>query len=148
MCHLISCWPKHPKALPPQAFEYKPRAQMPPDPAFLSLQAQPLLQSPPKLSSAEVDVGLLFQQASLKSTAEADPFFSHWHLRWADQAAIAAAAGSGQAGVTEGVAPVLAWHPCHTANAAVPALDAWDGLYLESTVDWPLQLLFPPEVSG
>ena len=115
-------------------------------------QAQLLFQAPPKLSTAEADAALLFQQASLKSTAEGDPFFSHWHLRWAAEpapaASVAAAAAAAQpSGEAAAGAPALpAWHPSQTPNVAVPALDSWDGLYLESTVDWPLQLLFPPEV--
>lgn len=128
-----------------------------------ALQAQPLLHAPPKLATAEADVGLLFQQASVKTTAEGDPFFSHWHLRWAEQATAQRAAGTagGAAAETEAsaagagsapeaaaaAAPALpAWHPSHTPHVSVPALDGWDGLYLESTVDWPLQLLFTPEV--
>lgn len=118
------------------------------------MQAQPLLQAPPKFSTAESDVALLFQQASLKTTAEADPFFSHWHLRWGVQEAAAAPAASGdlgdasEGGSSGGAFSALSWHPSNTANVTVPALDGWDGLFLESTVDWPLQLLFPPEVRG
>ena len=44
----------------------------------------------------------------------------------------------------EGGAPV--WHPARCTSVAVPRCDAWDGLFLECAVEWPLQLLFPPEV--
>lgn len=90
---------------------------------------------PPKASTAEADVAIIFQQASSKSSAEADPYFSQWHLHWSEQT---------ENSSTDTVRP--SWHPSQTASANVPSLDAWDGVFLESTVDWPLQLLFPPEV--
>lgn len=101
------------------------------------LQARALLAGEPKPNTAEADIALAFQQSALKSTAETDPLFAALALRWvpADRAAQPEA---------EGGPPV--WHPARCASITVPRGDAWDGLFLECTVEWPLQLLFPPEV--
>lgn len=100
-------------------------------------QAQPLLAGEPKPHTAEADIALAFQQSALKSTAEADPHFGAMSLRWMppDQAALPE---------DEGGAPV--WHPARCTSVSVPRCDSWDGLFLECSVEWPLQLLFPPEV--
>lgn len=104
-----------------------------------SLQAQPLLAGEPKPNTAEADIALAFQQSALKSTAEMDGMFGAMTLRWMppDQAVLPEA---------EGGAPV--WHPARCATVSVPRCDAWDGLFLECAVEWPLQLLFPPEVGA
>lgn len=103
-----------------------------------ALQAQPLLSGEPKPNTAEADIALAFQQSALKSTAETDPLFAAMTLRWmpANQAPLTEA---------EGGAPV--WHPARCPTVAVPRCDSWDGLFLECAVEWPLQLLFPPEAS-
>lgn len=100
-------------------------------------EARALLAGEPKPNTAEADIALAFQQSALKSTAETDPLFAALALRWvpADRAAQPEA---------EGGPPV--WHPARCASITVPRGDAWDGLFLECTVEWPLQLLFPPEV--
>lgn len=103
------------------------------------LQAHPLLASEPKPNTAEADIALAFQQSALKSTAETDALFGAMTLRWMppDQAALPEA---------EGGAPV--WHPARCITISVPRCDAWDGLFIECAVEWPLQLLFPPEVGA
>lgn len=100
------------------------------------MQAQALLAGEPKPNTAEADIALAFQQSALKSTAETDALFGAVALRWlpADR------------GEDEGGPPV--WHPSRCAAVSVPRYDAWDGLFLECAVEWPLQLLFPPEVSA
>ena len=76
----------------------------------------------------------LLLQAALKSTADSDPLFATVSLRWLPEAAAAA-----------GDAPP--WHPCRCGGVHVPRPDELDGLCLGLAIDWPLQLLFPPEVS-
>ena len=98
-----------------------------------------MLAGEPKPHTAEADMMLAFQQSALKSTAEADTLFGALALRWLP----ADAATRPEA---EGGAPV--WHPGRAPGVAVPRCDAWDGLFLECAVEWPLQLLFPPEVRG
>lgn len=100
-------------------------------------EARPLLAGEPKPHTAEGDIALAFQQSALKSTAEMDPFFGAMVLRWqpADRA---------QQPESEGGSPM--WHPARCISVTVPRGDAWDGLFLECAVEWPLQLLFPPEV--
>jgi gamma-tubulin complex component 4 len=102
-------------------------------------ESQALLSGPPKPNTAEADIALAFQQAALKSTAEHDALFGAGTLRWqpADPAQQQLEADGG---------PPL-WHPARCTTAFVPRYDAWDGLFLECSVEWPLQLLFPPEVS-
>lgn len=104
---------------------------------LLMPQAKALLTAEPKPNTAEADIALAFQQSALKSTAETDPLFGALALRWmpADRAAQSEA---------EGGPPV--WHPARCTSVSVPRGDAWDGLFLECAVEWPLQLLFPPEV--
>ncbi|KAL4856683.1 Gamma-tubulin complex component 4 [Chlorella vulgaris] len=101
-------------------------------------ESQALLAGPPKPNTAEADIGLAFQQAALKSTAEHDALFGAGTLRWqpADPAQ--------QQLEADGGLPL--WHPARCTTAFVPRYDAWDGLFLECSVEWPLQLLFPPEV--
>lgn len=113
------------------------RAAHPNNPPPAALQAHPLLSGEPKPNTAEADIALTFQQSALKSTAEADALFASMSLRWLppDQAPLPEAQGG---------AP--AWHPARCTTVAVPRCDAWDGLFLEAAVEWPLQLLFPPEV--
>ena len=99
-------------------------------------EAAPLFGAAPKPNTAEADIALTYQQAALKSTAELDPLFGSTSLRWASGADAEALA-------------LPAWHPAAAGPVRVcfpPALDAWDGLFLESSVEWPLQLLFPPDV--
>ncbi|PSC73303.1 DNA polymerase alpha catalytic subunit [Micractinium conductrix] len=100
-------------------------------------EAATVLAGEPKPHTAEADMMLAFQQSALKSTAEADTLFGALALRWLP----ADAATRPEA---EGGAPV--WHPGRAPGVAVPRCDAWDGLFLECAVEWPLQLLFPPEV--
>jgi hypothetical protein len=110
---------------------------LPPPPLPRRPQAQPLLAGEPKSNTAEADIALAFQQSALKSTAEGDALFAAMTLRWMP----ADLAGQPEG---EGGAPV--WHPARCASVTVPRCDAWDGLFLECAVEWPLQLLFPPEV--
>ncbi|KAL4434808.1 hypothetical protein ABPG77_005335 [Micractinium sp. CCAP 211/92] len=100
-------------------------------------EARALLAGEPKPNTAEADIALAFQQSALKSTAETDPLFAALALRWmpADRAA-----------QPEGEGGPPKWHPARCASITVPRGDAWDGLFLECAVEWPLQLLFPPEV--
>lgn len=89
----------------------------------------PLLTKPPRSATAEEDIFSVFQQAAIQTGSDLDPHFSSFRLRWsvAEPSAL----------------PV--WHPARAA-ISIPAFDAWDGLYLEYEVQWPLQLFFPPEV--
>jgi len=103
-----------------------------------SLQARALLAAEPTHNIAEADIAMAFQQSALKSTADTDPLFGAITLRWMPVQQL-------ERPEAEGGAP--AWHPSHCTSVAVPGCDAWDGLFIECTVEWPLQLLFPPEAS-
>eukprot|EP00887_Chlorella_sp_A99_P007191 scaffold2.g7191.t1 len=69
-------------------------------------EARSLLALPPKPQTAEADVALAFQQAALKSTADADPQFAAFGLRWAD-------ARSGDAGT------LPPWHPARCVDVVL-----------------------------
>jgi gamma-tubulin complex component 4 len=93
-------------------------------------ECQHLLALPPKLGTASADIALLFQTAAAKSGAENDAIFSSLRLQWIADVATRAPA----------------WHPSRCDSVTVPGFDTWDGLYLECSIDWPLQLLFPPDI--
>mmetsp|Transcript_42394 Transcript_42394/g.68756 ORF Transcript_42394/g.68756 Transcript_42394/m.68756 type:complete len:660 (+) Transcript_42394:3-1982(+) len=73
-------------------------------------------------SPVEFDIRVLFQQASLKSTAEDDDYFKRFNVR------LQTAASQARSG------------------SKTPAMDLWRGLYLEYRVDWPLHIMLHPTV--
>jgi gamma-tubulin complex component 4 len=93
-------------------------------------ECQHILALPPKLGTASADIALLFQTAAAKSGAENDAIFGSLRLQWIADVATRAPA----------------WHPSRCSSVTVPGFDTWDELYLECSIDWPLQLLFPPDV--
>lgn len=104
-----------------------------------SLQAEPLFLGDPKPATAAGDIALMFQQAVPKTTAEHDPLLNNTRLHWVE-----VLDGGAEGNVLDGLPQ---WHPRRCTSVSVPGYDSWDGLYLECHVDWPLQLLFPPDVS-
>lgn len=93
-------------------------------------ECQPLLALPPKLGTASADIALFFQTAAVKSGAENDAIFGSLRLQW----------------IADVATKAPAWHPSRCSTVTAPGFDTWDGLYLECSIDWPLQLLFPPDV--
>lgn len=86
--------------------------------------AAPLLACAPRPATAAADIALAFKQAAAQGSAAADPLSASVSLGW----------------------DALPSAPPQASAVHVPSYDAWDGLHLRCNVDWPLQLLFPPEV--
>lgn len=89
---------------------------------------------PPAPETASADWSQAFNQASIDSSAESDPFFSDFSLQWITTAPAMPA---------ETLPP---WHPGQDTSLHVPAYNQWDGLYLKCTAEWPMQLLLPADV--
>jgi gamma-tubulin complex component 4 len=88
---------------------------------------------PPAPETASTDWSQAFTQAAINSAAESDPFFSSFSLLWINTAAVPA----------ERLPP---WHPARDTTLHVPAYNQWDGLCLQCTAEWPMQLLLSAEV--
>ncbi|KAI8466120.1 MAG: gamma tubulin interacting protein [Monoraphidium minutum] len=90
-------------------------------------EASRLMAAPPRPGTAAADVSAPFQAAAAKSSAAADPLFRLFALHYSDRPLrVQAAAGA------------------HT-YIEVPAFDpAWDNLWLEARLPWPLGLLLTP----
>jgi gamma-tubulin complex component 4 len=86
------------------------------------VEAAPLMGLPPRPAFADADVRVPFRHSGLKSTAQHDRCFHLFRIRWS--AADPAKGGAGEA----------------------QRLDAWDSLYLEYQVEWPMGLLLTPPV--
>ncbi|PIN07213.1 Gamma-tubulin ring complex protein [Handroanthus impetiginosus] len=102
-----------------------------------------LMRLPPRQSTAEADLMVPFQLAAIKTIGEEDKYFSRVSLR--------------MPGITVKSSHVELPNPkpkgYSDGDSGVPAdastemsIDGWDGIALEYTVDWPLQLFFTQEV--
>ncbi|XAR58425.1 hypothetical protein NMG60_11013810 [Bertholletia excelsa] len=97
---------------------------------------------PPRQSTAEADLMVPFQLAAVKTISEEDKYFSRVSLRMpsfgisvkASQVNLpmAKAYGERDSGAI--------------SEASEMSVDGWDGIALEYSVDWPLQLFFTQEV--
>ncbi|CAL1390135.1 unnamed protein product [Linum trigynum] len=93
-----------------------------------------LMRLPPRQSTAEADLMVPFQLASMKTIGEEDKYFSRVSLRMVSfgtstKSYIGANPSSGL-----------------PTNSSEISLDGWDGIALEYAVNWPLQLFFTQEV--
>ncbi|KAJ9543178.1 hypothetical protein OSB04_022885, partial [Centaurea solstitialis] len=107
--------------------------------AFLEGSRQ-LMRLPPRQSSAEADLMVPFQTAITKTISDEDKYFSRVSLRVNIR--------SSQADVQKSTAFAVGV-PSPSAlsdTSSETPLDAWDGIALEYSVDWPLQLFFTQEV--
>ncbi|XP_015891957.2 gamma-tubulin complex component 4 [Ziziphus jujuba] len=97
-------------------------------------ESRQLMRLPPRQSTAEADLMVPFQLAAIKTISEEDKYFSRVSLRMPSfglsvKSSQGELSKDGNSGATSEV-----------------ALDGWDGIALEYTVDWPLQLFFTQEV--
>ncbi|KAI3506639.1 hypothetical protein L1887_21199 [Cichorium endivia] len=91
-----------------------------------------LMRLPPRQSTAQADLMVPFQQARAKTISDDDKYFSRVSLRVNIR--------SSQAEIAEvGSTPL-------SDTSLETAVDGWDGVSLEYSVDWPLQLFFTQEV--
>ncbi|KAJ4820841.1 Gamma-tubulin complex component [Rhynchospora pubera] len=105
-------------------------------------ESRQLMRLPPRQSTAEADLMVPFQLAALKTIGEEDKYFPRISLRM-----------SSFGGTNASVAPkeismkTLADSSLQrNTNATEVALDGWDGISLEYSVEGPLQLFFTQEV--
>ncbi|GJU76034.1 gamma-tubulin complex component 4-like protein isoform X1 [Tanacetum coccineum] len=97
-----------------------------------------LMRLPPRQSTAEADLMVPFQLAKTKTISDDDIYFSRVVLR--------VNVRSSQVDVQNTIA-YAAGGPSTSSNTSLEMLlDGWDGISLEYSVDWPLQLFFTHEV--
>ncbi|KAE8009468.1 hypothetical protein FH972_005905 [Carpinus fangiana] len=107
-------------------------------------ESRQLMRLPPRQSTAEADLMIPFQLAALKTFSEEDKHFSRVSLR---MPSFGFTVKSSQV-----VAPKAKDHTDRNSSSALSnasseiSLDGWDGIALEYSVDWPLELFFTQEV--
>jgi len=98
-------------------------------------ESRGLMRFPPRLSTAEADLKVPFQQAAVKTIGDDDKYFNRVSLRMPTPAGNIEADTKRTRPITDG--------PRY--GESVP-YDGWDGLALEYFIDWPLQLLFTKDI--
>ncbi|CAN1268253.1 Gamma-tubulin complex component 4 [Linum perenne] len=103
-----------------------------------------LMRLPPRQSTAEADLMVPFQLASMKTIGEEDRYFSRVSLRvphvFFPQSRMASFGTSTKSFIDASSSSAL------SSTSSEMSLNGWDGIALEYTVDWPLQLFFTQEV--
>ncbi|KAL2945352.1 Gamma-tubulin complex component 4 [Bienertia sinuspersici] len=90
-------------------------------------ESRQLMRLPPRQSTAEADLMVPFQLAAVKTIGDEDKYFSRVSLRMPSIVPKSKVSGGA------------------TSNNAVD-VDGWDGITLEYSINWPLQLFFTQEV--
>ncbi|CAL9130281.1 unnamed protein product [Musa textilis] len=107
-------------------------------------ESRQLMRLPPHQSTAEADLMVPFQLAALKTVSDEDKYFSRVSLRMPSFGI--------NMTTTQVDFPKLKSNadgnlvPLQGRTLAESSLDGWDGVALEYSVDWPLQLFFTQEV--
>ncbi|KAH9604782.1 hypothetical protein KSS87_002928 [Heliosperma pusillum] len=96
-------------------------------------ESRQLMRLPPRQSTAEADLLVPFQLAALKTISDDDKYFSRVSLR------MPSAVNPSQVDVIKSKVRVA-------SSSTAADLDGWDGITLEYSIDWPLQLFFSQEV--
>ncbi|MBA0795772.1 hypothetical protein Gohar_006608, partial [Gossypium harknessii] len=98
-------------------------------------ESQQLMRLPPHQSTAEIDIIVPFQMGAIKNISQEDKYFSRVSLRMPSF------------GITVKSSQVdLSKTKTNAGGSSETSLDGWDGIALEYSVDWPLQLFFTKEV--
>ncbi|XP_041021259.1 gamma-tubulin complex component 4 homolog isoform X2 [Juglans microcarpa x Juglans regia] len=107
-------------------------------------ESRQLMRLPPRQSTAEADLMVPFQLASLKTISEEDKYFSRVSLR---MPSFGFTVKSSPVDVlkTKDYADGNSSSALSNASSEI-SLDGWDGIALEYSVDWPLELFFTQEV--
>ncbi|CAN6693721.1 unnamed protein product [Malus baccata var. baccata] len=100
-------------------------------------ESRQLMRLPPRQSTAEADLMVPFQLAAIKTICEEDKYFSRVSLRMPSFGMTVRS--------SQGDLPKADGNSGPSASSEV-SLDGWDGIALEYSVDWPLQLFFTPDV--
>ncbi|GMY16941.1 gamma-tubulin complex component 4 homolog [Fagus crenata] len=107
-------------------------------------ESRQLMRLPPRQSTAEADLMVPFQLAALKTISEEDKYYSRVSLR---MPSFGFTVKSSQVDV-----PKPKDHADGNSSSALSSassemsLDGWDGIALEYSIDWPLELFFTQEV--
>ncbi|KAH6811180.1 GAMMA-TUBULIN COMPLEX PROTEIN 4 [Perilla frutescens var. frutescens] len=104
-------------------------------------ESRVLMRLPPRQSTAEADLMVPYQLAALKTIGEEDKYFSRVSLRMPGitvksshvELPKAKTYSDGDSGIQPDASTEM-------------SIDGWDGIALEYSVDWPLQLFFTQEV--
>ncbi|XP_057461589.1 gamma-tubulin complex component 4 [Actinidia eriantha] len=105
-------------------------------------ESRQMMRLPPRQSTAEADLMVPFQLAAIKTIGDEDKYFPRVSLR---MPAFGISVKSSQVELpkakaySEGDSSAL-------SDTSDMSLDGWDGIALEYSVDWPLQLFFTQEV--
>ncbi|KAL5991595.1 Gamma-tubulin complex component 4 [Asimina triloba] len=108
-------------------------------------ESRQLMRLPPRQSTAEADLMVPFQLAAIKTIGDEDKYFSRVSLRMPsfgipmtssqlDLSKVKVSADGNSGSASQGSASLET------------SLDGWDGISLEYSIDWPLQLFFTQEV--
>ncbi|KAL2507638.1 Gamma-tubulin complex component 4 [Forsythia ovata] len=104
-------------------------------------ESRQLMRLPPRQSTAEADLMVPFQQAAIKTIGEEDRYFSRVSLRMRG-----ITIKSSQVELPKVKAYSDGDFSVQSDTSLETSLDGWDGIALEYSIDWPLQLFFTQEV--
>ncbi|GAB4829907.1 Gamma-tubulin complex component 4 [Ancistrocladus abbreviatus] len=107
-------------------------------------ESRQLMRLPPRQSTAEADLMVPFQLAAVKTISDEDKYFSRVSLR---MPSIGVTVKSSQVDLPKSKAYTerISGSGLSTTPSEI-SLDGWDGITLEYSIDWPLQLFFTQEV--
>uniref|UniRef100_A0A5B7C4N5 Gamma-tubulin complex component n=1 Tax=Davidia involucrata TaxID=16924 RepID=A0A5B7C4N5_DAVIN len=106
-------------------------------------ESRQLMRLPPRQSTAEADLMVSFQLAAIKNIGDEDKYFSRVSLR---MPSFGIKVKSSQGDLPKAKAYSDGDSGALSDTSSEMSLDGWDGIALEYSVDWPLQLFFTQEV--
>ncbi|KAJ7972974.1 Gamma-tubulin complex component [Quillaja saponaria] len=107
-------------------------------------ESRQLMRLPPRQSTAEADLMVPFHLAAIKTIGEEDKYFSKVSLR---MPSFGISVKPSQVDLPKALSQVDGNSGASLSSVSSEvSLDGWDGIALEYTVDWPLQLFFTQEV--
>lgn len=109
-------------------------------------ESRSLMRLPPRPSTAEADLKVPFQQAAIKTIGDDDKYFTRVSLRMPSLGSTSTNHGDISRSKMTRDGSLGSLSNTYGNSSAGPSLDGWDGIALEYSVDWPLQLLFTREV--
>ncbi|CAI9117266.1 OLC1v1018621C2 [Oldenlandia corymbosa var. corymbosa] len=105
-------------------------------------ESRPVMRLPPRQSTAEADLMVPFQLAALKTIGDEDEYFSRVSLR---MTSFGIPVKSSQLELLKTKSYVDGDSTVQSETSNEVSIDGWDGITLEYSIDWPLQLFFTPE---
>lgn len=106
-------------------------------------ESRQLMRLPPRQSTAEADLMVPFQLAAIKTIGDEDKYFSRVSLR---MPSLVMNVKPSQLDLPKVKGYVDVDPGAPTSTSTHMSLDGWDGIVLEYSVDWPLQLFFTQDV--